>query len=335
MKEMNKIEKFTDKEWEELASILSDEKNEQKDLLNRFMEGDDNNSGKIWKDLGNMNSEQEIDVDKAWKNVHSRLVMSGLKVSESPARTGFLSTAIFRIAAIGLILIGLGSAAVYLNNSGFFSKKNNIIALNDQKNILVSLPDGSRIYLNRNSEFSYRADLGKHGRNVKLKGEAFFEIAPDISKPFIIDAGKAKVKVVGTSFNVITNNRESAVEVFVKTGKVVVTDNSGSQTLLLDPGCVGTMNSKTSEKRINNNPNYLSWRTGQLFYNGQKLDIVFDDLKRVYNMDIIADDNAILENTWTTAPIDNQPEETIIRLICASFNLGYTKDGKVYHLSKK
>jgi hypothetical protein len=51
-------------------------------------------------------------------------------------------------------------------------------------------------------------------------------------------------------------------------------------------------------------------------------------------MDIIADDPGILENTWVS-PIDNLPQETIIRLICTSFNLGYTKDGNIYHLSKK
>ena len=51
-------------------------------------------------------------------------------------------------------------------------------------------------------------------------------------------------------------------------------------------------------------------------------------------MDIVADDPAILENTWTS-PIDNQSQETIIRLICASFNLSYSKDGDVYHLAKK
>ena len=47
---------------------------------------------------------------------------------------------------------------------------------------------------------------------------------------------KLEVKVVGTSFNVITKNTESAVEVYVKTGKVMLSDNSGSQSLLLDPG---------------------------------------------------------------------------------------------------
>ena len=78
----------------------------------------------------------------------------------------------------------------------------------------------------------------------------------------------------------------------------------------------------------------MSWNTGLLVYNGQKLDVVFNDLKKVYNMDIVADDPGILENKWTS-PIDNQPQDTIIRLICASFNLSYTKDGSIYHLAKK
>ena len=245
-----------------------------------------------------------------------------------------MRTTLFRIAAAALILLSLGTAAIYMNNSGLLSKKITVLAGMDQKNILVSLPDGSKVYLNRNSLFSYKKNFGTHGRDVKLTGEAFFEITPDKSKPFIIDAGKAKVKVVGTTFNVITNNTNAAVEVFVKTGKVLVSDSTGSNTIQLDPGFIGTMNSKSSAKALNTNPNYLSWKTGYLDYNGQKLNTVFSDLKRVYNMNIVADDPQILDNPWHS-PIDNVDEETIIRIICTSFNLSYTKDGNVYHLSKK
>ena len=137
---------------------------------------------------------------------------------------------------------------------------------NDQKNLLIDLPDGSKIYLNRNSELSYRENFGKNKRDVKLTGEAFFEISPDAIKPFIIDAGKASVKVVGTSFNVITNNTESAVEVFVITGKVILSDKSGSQSIALEPGYIGTIDSKKSGKSLNDNPNYRSWNTGLLVY---------------------------------------------------------------------
>jgi transmembrane sensor len=334
MKEMKKIVRFTDKEWEALASVLSDETSEHPDLLDRFMDGDTNDSGKKWKDLKNMNNTEEIDVDKAWNNVHSRLLENGIKINENPVRIRFIRSTFLRIAASLLILLSLGTAAIYMNNAGYLSKKITVLAGNDQKNIQVSLSDGSKVYLNRNSEFSYRKNFGKTGRNVKLTGEAFFEIAPDASKPFIIDAGKAKVKVVGTSFNVITNNRESSVEVFVKTGKVLVSDNSGSRSLQLDPGYVGTLNSKKAFKTVNSDPNYISWKTGYLDYSGQKLSIVFNDLKRVYNMDIVVDDSLILENPWHS-PIVNSSQETIINIICRSFNLNYTKDGNVYHLSKK
>ena len=114
----------------------------------------------------------------------------------------------------------------------------------------------------------------------------------------------------------------------------MLSNSSGSKSLALEPGFIGTMDSEISERRMNKNPNYLSWKTGILVYNGQKLDVVFSDLKRVYNMDIEVADPVILENRWTS-PIDNQPQETIIRLICASFNLSYTKDGNVYQLIRK
>ena len=334
MKEMNKTERFNDKEWEELASLLSDEKGENTDLLNRFMADDIYKTGEQWKELRSMSSNKEINVDKAWNNVYSRLNENGMKTNNGSAGIRFMRSTLMRIAAVALVLLSLGSVVIYMNNSGYLSKKITLSAGNDQNNLQINLPDGSKISLNRNSEFSYRANFGKHKRDVKLNGEAFFEISPDASKPFIIDAGDARVKVVGTSFNVITKNSESAVEVYVKTGKVVLSDKYGAQSLVIDPGFVGKMDSKKSGKTLNDNPNYDSWHSGMLVYKGQKLEAVFKDLKRVYNMDIVADDPAILESPWTS-PIDFQPQDRIILMICTSFNLSYTKDGNVYHLAKK
>jgi ferric-dicitrate binding protein FerR (iron transport regulator) len=216
------------------------------------------------------------------------------------------------------------------------SHKTIVATTDNQKNLQVTLPDGSNIFLNRNTRLSYRENFGRRRRNVTLSGEAFFEITPDEKNPFTIDAGKASIKVLGTSFNVITSNYDSAVEVFVKTGKVMVSDNEGTKNLILDPGYIGTMDSKLSEKSVNNDPNYMSWNTGVLLYDGQTLEVVFRDLKKVYNMDIVVDDPKILENTWTTnGPVDNESQETIIRLICGTFNLSYTKVGNVYHLAEK
>ena len=334
MKEMNKIEKYTDKEWEELSSLLSEEQNENKELLSRFMAEDRHDTIKHWKELKEMNNDKEINTDKAWDKLHSRLIENGL-ITEIPlVRTSFVKTSFFRIAAIVILLLGIGSVLLYMNNKGVLSRKTIVATADNQKNLQVTLRDGSNIFLNRNTRLSYRENFGRHVRNVTLSGEAFFEIARDENLPFTVDAGKASIRVLGTSFNVITNNSDSAVEVFVKTGQVMVSGNETNNNLVVDPGYIGRVSPERSEKSINTDPNYLSWNTGLLVYDGQTLDIVFRDLKKVYNMDIVADDPEIITNTWTS-PIDNQTQETIIRLICASFNLSYTKDGSVYHLAKK
>jgi ferric-dicitrate binding protein FerR (iron transport regulator) len=329
---MKNREKYTDRQWEELASMLSGEESENSGLLNEFTREDLHKTGEKWNEINDMKDNREIDVDKAWENVSARLEQSESERKEIRVLT--LGSILLRAAAIALILVSVGTGLVILNNRGAFSGQVAYSTGNDQKNLIVNLGDGSKVILNRNSELTFRKNFGKRNRNVNLTGEAFFEIAPDASKPFIIDAGQATVKVVGTSFNVITSNQNSEVEVFVKTGKVLLSGSDNSESIELDPGYVGKIDEEKAEKAINTNPNYMSWNTNLLTYNGQSLDIVFRDLKRVYNMDIVADDKSILENRWTS-PIDNQTEETIIRLICVSFNLGYTKDGNVYHLVRK
>jgi transmembrane sensor len=334
MKKMNNTENFTDKDWIDLASFLSDEKEEQTALLSRFMAEDSNNTVDQWKELKNMDSDMNINVDNAWDKVQARIKMDNLQSGNDSVKIRSLRITLVRIAAAAVILFSLGTLGLYLGTSGTFSRNIAFTTNNNEKNLLVSLPDGSKIMLNRNTELSYRANFGKQNRNVKLRGEAFFEITPDTLKPFIIDAGNAKVRVVGTSFNVKTNNTESGVEVYVKTGKVMLSDNSGSHSLVLNPEFVGRVDLNGSHKTVNKDPNYLGWKTEKLFYNGQRLEVVFNDLKRAYNMDVVVDDPNINDNLWTS-PIDTQSQDTIIRLICASFNLSYTKDGTIYHLREK
>ena len=167
-----------------------------------------------------------------------------------------------KIAAVALILLSIGAAAVYIVKTDALSRKITATTGNDEKNLRVTLPDGSSVILNRNTRLSYRSNFGRSGRNVSLDGEAFFEITPDKSNAFTVDAGKAMIKVLGTSFNVITNNDESAVEVFVETGHVMLYDESGSQNIMLDPGFVGTLSQKSSKKKLNDNPNYMAWNKG-------------------------------------------------------------------------
>jgi transmembrane sensor len=332
MKEMKDKVRFSDSELEEIASVISGEKTGRPELMERFLASDGDDIVNEWSGLRNMTGNNEIDVDRAWAKVTSRIENEANDSPKGKIRILPSWSPLMKIAAAALILVTVGTAALLLTTGQ--GRNITIATTSEQANFRVSLPDGSNIFLNRESRLTYRSSFGKHSRNVALAGEAFFEIASNASKPFIIDAGKARIKVVGTSFNVITSNPDSAVEVFVRTGKVMLSNNSGSCSMLLEPGFIGTMDSKISDRKLNSNPNYLGWHNRRLEYQSQSLSVVFADLKRVYNLDIVADDPDILNEIWTS-PIDNTSEDIIIQLICGSYNLGYTKVGNVYHLVRK
>ena len=85
-----------------------------------------------------------------------------------------------------------------------------------------TLPDGSVVALNSNSKLVFPKQFNGDTREVTIEGEAFFDVKPNPEKPFIINAGKAQIKVVGTSFNVSAYPETETLEVVVKTGKVQV-----------------------------------------------------------------------------------------------------------------
>jgi ferric-dicitrate binding protein FerR (iron transport regulator) len=275
----------------------------------------------------------DINVDTAWNKVHARISRDGI-IAETPhigqknRRLLFL-----RIAAAIFLVIGLGTGFFFVRNSLVPRDRVVIASGADQRDVAVTLSDGSKVWLNRNSKLVFRYSLNGETRNVKLTGEAFFDIAPDPSRPFIIDAGKAKVKVVGTSFNVITSNKDNKVEVFVRTGKVMLSDPSGVQNITIEPGSIGTIGENGTSSAFNENRNYMAWKTDTLLYQGEKLDVVFADLKRVFNININADDPEITNIPLTTT-FFSLPEDTIIQVICNTFNLRYEKNGSVYHLAK-
>jgi transmembrane sensor len=326
MRKKNNIVKMTDREWAATAARLSGEANgsaNAEELSNIEKE-----LGKQWNDITMMHKDKEIDIDKAWMKVSNKITTVAEEKERITVRP--LLPLFLRVAASVIIVFGLGWAGFRM----VAAEKVTIATADSEKNINISLPDGSRVWLNRNSSLTYPSKFSHGDRKVTLTGEAFFDITRDESKPFIIDAGKAKVKVLGTSFNVITNNGNNEVEVLVASGSVLVTSNNGEKSVTLKPGFVGKVSDSKSTSEFNSNTNYMSWNTEKLSYNGQTLRTVFEDLRRAYGIDIKANDPAIYNYTLTTI-FDGQPHDTIIKVICTTFNLNYVKDDESYLLMRK
>jgi ferric-dicitrate binding protein FerR (iron transport regulator) len=331
---MKKTGKYKNKFWKKLAADLSGEIPGEPVETGNMKIADNNDTDKYWIELGTMNNSKEINVDGAWKKVISRIEENNLLTENVAPVRRIRRTMVLRIAAAAVIVVALGAALFNILVSDASSGKVTVASNSEQKNIIVDLPDGSKVWLNRSSELSYQGDLEKEKRTVELSGEAYFEIMPNTEKPFVIDAGNAKITVVGTSFNVISSNYKNEVEVYVKTGKVMLSDADGINSIFLEPEDIGTIEAGNPVIARNENANYLSWKTDLLIYDGENLDAVFKDLKRVYNITVTADDPEILEKT-ITATYDKEPQDTIIDLICTTFTLSYSKDGLNYRLSKR
>ncbi|MDT8402744.1 MAG: FecR domain-containing protein [Bacteroidales bacterium] len=300
----------------------------ERKTFNEFLSGQDRSVQKYWMEMNEISRSEKADTDKAWNKLYGRLQAEKMIPGEK-----FRVTRSFRIAASIIIIIGLAFTGLYigLTNSG---KNNENIILTDagQKNVRVDLPDGSTAYLNRNSSITYPDRFDSQSRTVKLEGEAYFDIESDSKRPFTVNAGDADVKVLGTSFNVNTGNNR--VEVFVTSGEVLLKSHTGEESVTLEQGDLGLLSDQAASKKLNNDPNYLSWKTELLVFEGDSLGKVIKDLKRVHNINIETENDEI-RKLRVTSVFDNQSHETIIRIICTTFNLEYYKEGDKYILDTK
>lgn len=327
---MNKTNKYTDRDWEEIASYLSGENKTKSELVKSFLDSRGSEIENYWTMIDNNRVNDKINTDRAWNKLFTRLNDDNL-VREKTVHTP-LWTQVLRIAAVVIILAATTFTIRYfIINEG--SPDLTVVATSmSEKNRIINLPDGSIITLNRNSELNFPDNFDDDIRRVELRGEAFFEIKADPLKPFIVVAGNARVKVLGTSFNVITDNENSETEVFVESGRVMLYNSDGDSNITLEPGYIGTIDKSEPASRVNNNPNYMSWNTNILTYNGVRLEQVFYDLKRTHNISIEVTSDSILDNLITTEFRDNTAE-VIVQSICTSFNLGFEKKDGIYYLS--
>lgn len=216
-----------------------------------------------------------IDVNAAWMKVDKK------RTSTKSIPLNLNKFRWIAVAASICLLIGSGI---------WFSKSYNPIVTfssGDTSSQSITLADGSRVTLNKNSSLEYQKRM-KTQRNVKLTGEAFFEVARNEAVPFIIETNNARVKVLGTSFNVKTNERGTTVH--VKTGKVELSKDN--KKIILTAGEQGLLSSGKIEKQAINNENYLAWKTKKLVFDKKSIIEVAAALQEYYNTPIIIYGNA-------------------------------------------
>jgi ferric-dicitrate binding protein FerR (iron transport regulator) len=314
------------KYWDLIAKYFANECIDKEiDVLNQWIEQSTEHKNlfnEVKNDLKIINkykAMERVNVDSAWDNLKSRIEAD--EQHEEKKRRILNFNRVLKYAAMILVIAGLGFlfTKVYQENFGYYTFAE-YTADNEISNEIV-LPDGTKVYLNENSSLKYPDEFDGTQRKVKLTGEAFFDVAKNKEKPFIIDVKKAEIRVLGTSFNVRTNIDNSEVEVYVETGIVEISrKKSGENNILVDPGNVGIVTQSEIKKQKNLDPNILAWKTKNIVFREEHLVNVFNTLSRVYHVDIHAEDEEIL-NYRLTSTFSKQDIESVMEVICATFNL--------------
>jgi len=196
----------------------------------------------------------------------------------------------------------------------------------------ITLSDGSVVYLNKSASISTTEKYSGKTRPVTLKGEAYFEIAKNKEKPFIISIGNASITVVGTSFNVAYDTINMVCSVIVNTGIVKLMSHTNKQ-VLLKQGEIGTVDMKTNVvlESKNKDCNYLSWKTGILSFNDTKLSDVITTIKRHYGIEILAPKNTD-SSMALTAKFDHESLESVLKVVELTFNIKFEKQNTIFVL---
>lgn len=315
-----------------LIKFLLKETNEEEDRqVNEWLVADAENAKyfakleKLWQASGSIAPKEEPDVEAAWLKFKAKA--DALPTQRKPVvkplqtnRRRWLSLAAALVLAIG------GWTAYTLLRPAYIELSSSNLVFNQV------LPDGSELTINKNTAMSYARNF-ENNRSIKLlHGEAFFKVAHDQSRPFVIDVGQVSVQVVGTSFNIKHLNRNQT-EVVVESGIVKV--RLGGEEVRLVKGeriFIGPA-TKQLAKQQSKDQLYSYYRTGMFVSNNTPLHELVDILNEAYGSHVVVNDN--VRDLPFTAPLKYGSLSKNLDIICDALDLEVVRNQQQLVLSKK
>ncbi len=240
-----------------------------------------------------------------------------------------------RIAAIAIIAFGIGFLTIRTVRQNQIPESEWILAHAATGSNEIILPDKSRVWLNAGSGISYPEKFRGRLREVKIEGEAYFEVTRKRSKPFVIQAGSSGIRVLGTSFNVNHKHNAEKIIVTVLTGRIAFFESEKPENRIkLDAGEQGVYNTLNAElnKQVNTDDNFLSWKTGILIFDNTSLEDVCRDLSLHYMLTIVPSNADILKAKSLSATFDNKTVEEVLNILSITLDISYKTDDEIITL---
>lgn len=272
------------------------------------------NNGEVDRQQGHA-----VDTGKAWEKLYSRLHHDGLLEEASNTRHRSILRPWMAWAATLLLLISTGTL-IYLGAISSGDTPSYTTINNDGDNTFIKvLDDGSIVYLAAHASMQMPSHFAVDHRTVSLQGEAFFDIEPNCAQPFIIQTEAATIYVLGTAFNI--RSEDADFELFVEHGLVRVEMKEADQAFVeAKPGEMVKVDAGKLVKSSSGGYNASAWKINRMHFKDETLDNVLSVINRNYGSQLLIDGQE-LKNRRITVTFYNNTLTTIIELLCLSMNL--------------
>lgn len=296
-------------------------------------------SGKYDSDIGNEmlkqmwdNSSSDIDLtdkEEMWQNIHTR-INRNVNIERC-----FFTKHYRSIVALIIVLICSGGILYYLNhNFALVNNSHELYCLYAQKGqkTMMRLSDGTVVWLNSDSKIVFDNQYNTITRTINLSGEAFFKVAKNPCKKFIVRCNGVNIEALGTQFNVKGYTSDREVTTTLEHGKVRV--SSHRQSVILGPMNVATYNANNDvlqKSKIEDLGATNYWRYDSIVFNSEELESIAKTIERMYNVKVKIK-NKNLRNIKFSGTIRNKSLENILNVLSSAYSLKYEIEGNAVYI---
>ncbi len=262
--------------------------------------------------------DSDAEFNELWKRINS-------KNRKVPFFSG---ERIIHYAAVFLLVLGIGGmAGFFISKSSFSPRETGLQKVTATRGSvsIVELQDGTKIWLNSDSQLTFKEDFINKERQASLTGEAYFEVAHNKDFPFLIQTGYIVIRDLGTTFNIKAYPEDNYIETSLVEGKAEVLTNDRKSIYTLEPGESALYFPEENRLKITSVENNVlsAWRNGKFVIRNQRLEDICKELGRWYGITFYFENENLKDYRFTGNIKKSTTAQLVLKVLKTSAGFNY------------